>query len=51
MIAFEFKTVFDEHGEPRVTTNWKTLEKWQAEKEVDETDFLDSQTGSEFISK
>jgi hypothetical protein len=51
MIAFEFKTVFNEKGEPRVTTNWKTLEKWQVEQEVDETDWLDEQSGREFLSK
>lgn len=51
MIAFEFKTVFNEKGETRVTTNWKTQEKWNTEKEIDETDWLDQQSGSEFLSK
>lgn len=51
MIAFEFKTVFNEKGEPRVTTNWKTQDKWNTEKEIDETDWLDQQSGSEFLSK
>ena len=51
MIAFEFKTVFNEGGEARVTSNWKTQDKWQDEKEIDETDWLDEQTGRESLSK
>lgn len=51
LVAFEFKTEFNEKGEARVTSNWKTQNGWQEEALIDETDWLDEQTGREFLSK
>lgn len=35
----------------RLTTNWKTQDGWREEIEIDESDWLDEQTGREFLSK
>lgn len=51
LIAFEFKTVFNEKGEAKVTSNWKNQHGWAIETLIDEIDWLDEQTGREFLSK
>lgn len=43
--------MFNDKGEARVTSNWKTQNGWQDETLVEETDWLDEQTGREFLSK